>query len=121
MTAQLSRRPGQEHVHMHRGVDQIVVFGGVVQAGQIESTESAEIEQHGGGRGGQDRDGEAVQQPQQHPPRAARQRAQRQGDRRGQSQERRGRHAKQQMLADVHREQLVVAGDRWQHRRSGAE
>ena len=28
---------GQEHVHMHRGVDQIVVFGGLVQAGQVEA------------------------------------------------------------------------------------
>ena len=112
---------GQEHVHMHRGVDQIVVFGGLVQAGQVESIESAQIEHHGGGRGDQDRDGETVQQPQQHPPRAARQRAQRQGDRRGQRQESRGRHAEQQMLADVHREQLVVAGDGGQHRGSGAE
>ena len=106
---------------MHRGVDQIVVFGGLVQAGRVESIVSAEIEHHGGGRGGQDRDGETVQQPQQYPPRAARQRAQRQSDRRGHRQECRGCHPKQQMLADVYREQLVVAGDRWQHRGSGTE
>jgi len=64
---------GQEHVHVHGGVDQIVVFGDFVQAGQVESIESAKIEYHSGGRGGQDRDGEAVQQPQQYSPRAARQ------------------------------------------------
>ena len=106
---------------MHRGVDQVVVFGGLVQAGQVEGIEPAEIEYHGGGRGGQDRDREAVQQPQQYPPRAARQRAERQSDRRGQRQERRGCHAEQQMLADVDREQLVVAGNRGQHRGSDAQ
>lgn len=100
---------------MHRGMNQAVVFGGAVQAGQVQGVEPAEVEHQRSRRRGYNRGRGAVQHAQQHAPRPAGQRAQRQGDGRGQGQQRRAGHAEQQMLQDMNREDVVVAGHRRQH------
>lgn len=111
----------EEHMQVDGGMNEVVVLGGVVEAGQVQGVQASEIQDDRRGGRGQDHRRAAVQEPQEGATGLTGQDAEREGDGRRQGHERRASHAQQEMLGDVDRKDLVVSADRRQDRHGHAQ